>query len=136
MKAVSSVPRFALLLVLFPLSASAASLSCKIDQTDSISLKARQNIVENMTDNIIKEGTVIDITSKLESGKSVTDRVAATGTLRKHGTMSGGDTPPNATSCTAKISRVQSTFDPSKKPPVGEGKSTFDPSKKPPVLEK
>lgn len=135
MKSVSLVPRFALLLVLFPLSASAASLGCKINQTDSISLKARQNIVENMTNNIIKEGTVIDITSKLASGKSVTDRVAVTGTLRQHGTMSGGDTRADATSCTAQISSAQSTIDPNKKPPVVGG-TTIDPNKKPPVVQK
>jgi len=103
----------ALLLMLFPLSAGATpwSLGCQVNQTDGVSLKTGQSMIENTTNKVIAQGTVIEMTVQVVPGvgkiKFVTNRVAAPSTLQKHDKMSGGDTPPNGRSCTAQISLVQ-----------------------------
>ncbi len=123
----SSARLFALLLVLFPLSASAAPtpLGCKVNETDGVSLKTSQTMIENTTNKIIAERTVVEATIGVVSGlgraKFVSSRVAAPSTLQKHDRMSVGDTPRNARSCTANIVLIQpKTVFTDKKPPVIE----------------
>lgn len=68
-------------------------------------------MIENTTGKVIAQGTVIEITVQVVPGigktKFVTNRVAAPSTLQSRDKMSGGDTPPNGRSCTAKIALVQ-----------------------------
>jgi hypothetical protein len=113
----ASSSRLALLLALFPMSASAVSLACAISQTDGVSLKTGQNIVRVTTDSVLKQGTLIDVTTQLASGGPVTNTITTHREMRKNDTILGGDTPRNARGCTAKVSLAQSTIDPKKKSP-------------------
>ena len=102
-----------LVLLLAPLSVNAAprSLGCQVNQTDGVSLKTGQSMIENTTDKVIAQGTVVEMTVNIVPGigkaKSVTSRIAAPSTLQRHDKMSGGDAPRSARSCTASISLVQ-----------------------------
>jgi hypothetical protein len=99
------------LLALLAFSANAAPLGCQVNQTDGVSLKAGQTMIENTTDKVIAQDTVIETSVQVARGigkaRFVTSRVAAPSTLQVHDRMSAGDTPTNARSCTARIALVQ-----------------------------
>ena len=101
------------LLVLLASSANAGAqtLACQVNQTDGVSLKTGQSMIENTLGRVIKQGTVVEMTVRVQPpiGKVtfVTNRVAAPATLQSHDKISGGTTPPNGKSCTAKIALVQ-----------------------------
>jgi len=101
------------LLALPPLSANATSLGCQVNQTDGVSLKTGQTLIENTTTKAIPKGTAIDLSVQVAPGvgkvQFVKTRVSTFGTLQKHDKMSGGDTPKNAKSCTASIALGQAS---------------------------
>jgi hypothetical protein len=110
-------------MVLHALTANAApkSLGCEVNATDGHGPKTGQTMINNTTGRIIRQGTVIDLAVQIKPNTGpanpIKSRFATFRQLEVHDNMSAGDTPRNATGCTASISLVQPQKTISNKPP-------------------
>jgi hypothetical protein len=112
-----------LCMALHTLTASAAprSLGCQVNATDGHGPKTGQTMLDNTTGKVIPEGTVIELVVQVKTATGpaspVKTRFATFRRLEVHDNISAGDTPKNATGCTASISLFQPQKTITNKPP-------------------